>query len=79
MMTNKVVKSKLLTVKARSLKLSRKNTTSMNTAELQAQIDRVTTRAMANVGTLTFQIEALKRSLPSDLPTVLAGPVKRHR
>jgi hypothetical protein len=78
-MSRKTHKHELLTVNADSGRISRKNTTSMNSVEFQARVDRVRAFAMANVGTLTVQVEALKRSLPSDLPTVLAGPVKGHR
>lgn len=78
-MARKAVQNKLLTVSAGPFKISRKSTTSMSHAELQAQIDRVRAFAMANVGTLTGQVEALKRSLPAELPTVLAGPIKRPR
>lgn len=78
-MTKKALRLKSLRVKPNSFTLSRKSTISMNSAELQTQFDQVRAYAMANVGTLTHQVEALKRSLPSDLPTVLAGPVERHR
>lgn len=86
-MTRKVVKRALtvstgplkLSVNAGSLTLSRKSTTSMSSPEMQARIDQVKAVAMANVGTLKFQVDALKRSLPSDLPTVLAGRVKPRR
>jgi hypothetical protein len=78
-MTKKVFRLKSLPVKPGQFTLSRKSTISMSSAELQSQIDRVRAYAMANVGTITHQVEALKRSLPSDLPTVLAGPVEGHR
>lgn len=83
-MTRKLIKHKLLQVSSAPvtparLKPSRKSTTSMSSAELQAQFDRVRAFAMSNVSTLVSQVEAIKRSLPSDLPTVLAGPIKRHR
>jgi len=61
-------------------KRARKNTISMTNEELQEHINRVKEIAMGNVGTFTSQVEALKKRMPSDSPTLMAGPrVRTHR